>query len=220
MTLYHGSEYIIDKPLLDGGKPYNDYGRGFYCTEHPDMAREWSVTSNHDGYLNIYDFDISGLKVLDLNKYPVMTWLAVLLDNRSFEANAPLAKEAKAYILKEFLIDYSSYNVITGYRADDSYFSFAQDFISGVISYEQLGEAMRLGGLGNQYVLKSQEAFERIKYTGCEKVSKQIWLPKREARDHNARSAYASTDKRFIKGSLYIIKIIEEEIKRDDNRLR
>ena len=220
MTLYHGSEYIIDKPLLDGGKPYNDYGRGFYCTEHPDMAREWSVTSDHDGYLNIYEFDISGLKVLDLNKYPVMTWLAVLLDNRSFETNAPLAKEAKAYILKEFLIDYSSYDVITGYRADDSYFSFAQDFISGIISYEQLGEAMRLGGLGNQIVLKSPKAFEHIRYTGCEKISKQIWLPKRQERDHRARSAYTSTDKRFVKGSLYIIKIIEEEIKKDDNRLR
>ena len=168
MILYHGSEYIIDKPVLGGGRSHNDYGSGFYCTEYPDMAREWSVTSEHNGYLNMYDFDISGLKILDLNKYPVMTWLAVLLDNRTFEMTAPLAREARDYILNEFLVDCSTYDVIIGYRADDSYFSFAQDFISGVISYEQLGEAMRPGDLGNQFVLKSAKAFERIRLAGSE----------------------------------------------------
>ncbi|MCR4792068.1 MAG: DUF3990 domain-containing protein [Lachnospiraceae bacterium] len=220
MILYHGSEFIIDKPLFGSGKPYNDYGRGFYCTEYPDMAREWSVTPFHDGYLNKYELDISELKILNLNRYPVMTWLAVLLANRTFETNAPLAREAKEYILKEFLIDYSAYDCIIGYRADDSYFSFAQDFISGVISYEQLGEAMKLGRMGDQFVLKSEESFNRIRYTGCEKVSKQIWLPKKVERDTGARSAYTKADKRFIKGALYVIRIIEEEIKRDDERIQ
>ena len=220
MILYHGSEYIIDKPVLGGGRSHNDYGSGFYCTEYPDMAREWSVTSEHDGYLNIYDFDISGLKILDLNKYPVMTWLAVLLDNRTFEVTAPLAREAKDYILNEFLVDYSTYDVIIGYRADDSYFSFAQDFISGVISYEQLGEAMRLGDLGNQFVLKSSKAFKRIRFTGSERVSRSDWLVRKETRDRKARAAYASEDKRFVKGALYVVKIIEEEMRKDDNRLR
>ena len=220
MIIYHGSEYIIDKPVLGGGRVHNDYGNGFYCTEHPDMAREWSVTSEHDGYLNTYDFDVSDLKILNLNKYPVMTWLAILLDNRTFEVTAPLAGEAKTYILNEFLIDYSSYDVIIGYRADDSYFSFAQDFISGVISYEQLGEAMMLGELGNQFVLKSAEAFNRIRYTGSEKVSRKSWLPQKESRDRKARADYSSMDKKYIRGSLYVTRIIEEEMKKDDNRLR
>ena len=42
-----------------------------------------------------------------------------------------------------------------GYRADDSYFSFASDFINGAISYRQLCNAMCLGKLGQQFVLKS-----------------------------------------------------------------
>ena len=178
------------------------------------------MTSEHDGYLNMYDFDISGLRILELNKYPVMTWLSVLLDNRTFEVTAPLAREAWDYILNEFLVDYSTYDVIIGYRADDSYFSFAQDFISGVISYEQLGEAMRLGDLGNQFVLKSAKAFERIRFTGSERVSRSDWLVRKETRDRKARAAYASEDKRFVKGALYVVKIIEEEMRKDDNRLR
>ena len=38
-------------------------------------------------------------------------------------------------------------------------FSYARDFISGVISYEQLSKAMRLGKLGEQYCLISKNAF-------------------------------------------------------------
>lgn len=42
------------------------------------------------------------------------------------------------------------------------YFSFAQDFVAGVISLEKLSEAMRLGKLGEQIVLKSPKAFDQI----------------------------------------------------------
>ena len=57
-----------------------------------------------------------------------------------------------------------------GYRADDSYFSFAQDFINGTISYRQLNRAMHLGKLGQQFVLKSKKAFERIAFEGYERT--------------------------------------------------
>ena len=33
MKLYHGSDAEIPRPKLSRGKPRNDYGRGFYCTE-------------------------------------------------------------------------------------------------------------------------------------------------------------------------------------------
>ena len=42
-TLYHGSKDIIEHPRYGAGKPYNDYGRGFYCTESLDLAKEWAV---------------------------------------------------------------------------------------------------------------------------------------------------------------------------------
>lgn len=221
MILYHGSEHIIEKPRYNGGKPNNDYGRGFYCTEYADMAREWSVTREHNGYVNQYELDTEGLKVLNLNDYPVMTWLAVLLENRTFNVGSVLAKEALQYITKEFSVPYQKYDVITGYRADDSYFSFAYDFINGVISYEQLSEAMKLGKLGNQIVLKSKKSFEKIEWVKAEQVSKEMWYPKKEKRDSEARKAYVSEDKmRYVKGALYITKVLDEEIKKDDPRIR
>ena len=49
-TIYHGSDHMIEKPKFGYGKPYNDYGVGFYCTENPNMAKEWGVGIDHNGY--------------------------------------------------------------------------------------------------------------------------------------------------------------------------
>lgn len=78
------------------------------------------------------------------------------LENREFDTSAPLAAEAKEYLMNTFHLDYKSADIIIGYRADDSYFSFASDFINGAISYRQLCNAMRLGKLGQQFVLKAK----------------------------------------------------------------
>ena len=220
MKLYHGSQFIIEKPGYRKGKAHNDYGYGFYCTEYPDLAREWSVDISHDGYINCYELDTTELTMLDLNQYGTLTWLSILLENRIFDLNTPLSREAANYIENEFGIDYSGYDLIKGYRADDCYFSFAYDFINGAISLEQLSEAMHLGELGNQIVLKSRNSFDKIKLISTEEVKKEIWLPKKEARNFKAKKAYHSIDKKYIKGDLYILRILDEEIKRDDARLR
>lgn len=162
--LFHGSPSIIEKPQFGYGKVYNDYGLGFYCTDSLEMAKEWGVAQNRNGYANRYELDCEGLKILDLNgpSFNILHWLAVLLENREFDVPSGLALEAKEYILNTFRVDYQSQDAIIGYRADDSYFSFAQDFINGTISYRQLNNAMHLGKLGQQFVLKSKQAFDRI----------------------------------------------------------
>ena len=222
-TIYHGSKDIIRQPVYGGGKLYNDYGRGFYCTEHADMAKEWAVKWDHDGYANRYELDLEGLRVLNLNDpaYCTLHWLAVLLKHREFDVNAPLALEAKAYLLQHFLLPVEDYDVIIGYRADDSYFSFAQDFISGTISYRQLQNAMRLGKLGEQIVLKSPKAFGQIQFHQSEPALRSQWFAKQQLRDQNARRAYFDVEKnKRQKGDLFITGILDEEMKADDIRLR
>ena len=134
--LFHGSSSIIEKPQYGYGKVYNDYGLGFYCTDSLEMAKEWGVTQNRNGYANRYELDCEGLRILDLNgpSFNILHWLAVLLENREFDVPSGLALEAKEYILNTFRVDYQAQDAIIGYRADDSYFSFAQDFINGTIS--------------------------------------------------------------------------------------
>lgn len=223
IDIYHGSSEIIRNPQFGYGKPYNDYGLGFYCTDILDMAKEWGVGRNQDGYANKYQIDCTGLKILNLNdtKYCIMHWLAILLKNREFDVLSVLGAEAKEYILKHFLIDDSDYDIIIGYRADDSYFSFARDFINGTISYRQLNRAMHLGKLGQQIVLKSEEAFRRIEFTGYEEARADDWYARKELRDKTARREYFDVERnKRMKGDLYIIQIIDEEMKADDARLR
>lgn len=220
--LYHGSKDIIEKPLYGYGKPYNDYGLGFYCTDVQEMAMEWAVAKERDGYANAYELDCEGLSILDLNapQYSILTWLAILLENREFEAGAPLAHEAKEYLLKNFMIDYRSYDAIIGYRADDSYFSFAEDFISGAISYRQLNNAMHLGKLGQQFVLISPKAFDRIRFTGYEIALNSEWYSKKMLRDKAARREYFNVERnRRQRGDMYITTIMDEEMKLYDPRL-
>ena len=42
LILYHGSSEIVQAPVFGKGKSYNDYGRGFYCTEYIELAKEWA----------------------------------------------------------------------------------------------------------------------------------------------------------------------------------
>ena len=221
--LYHGSDHVIERPIFDAGKTYNDYGFGFYCTETLEMAKEWGVSKDKSGYANCYELETEGLSILDLNndRYCILHWLTILLKNREFDILSSLALEAKEYLLKHFLIDYAAYDAMIGYRADNSYFSFAQDFINGTISYRQLGNAMRLGKLGQQFVLKSQFAFDRLSFTGYAVANCDEWYAKKMDRDRSARREYFDEERnRRKRGDIYITQIIDEEMKSDDERLR
>lgn len=222
-TIYHGSEHLIETPVFGLGKRYNDYGLGFYCTEIENMAKEWAVGRRKDGYANKYEIDCSGLEIFNLNEdsYCMLHWLTILLQNREFEISSPLALEAKEYLMNHFRIDYEDADIITGYRADDSYFSFAQDFLNGTISYRQLCNAMKLGNLGQQIVIKSRRAFERLVFCGAEPVFAEEWYTKRSQRDKDARREYLDLERyRRKPGDLYVIQIIDERMEADDVRLR
>ncbi|MDO4960839.1 MAG: DUF3990 domain-containing protein [Eubacteriales bacterium] len=209
--LYHGSEKIIERPQFGLGSIANDYGRGFYLTESPELAGEWACKNNCDGFINAYELDTKGLKICDLNSgdYNILNWLAVLTKYRGYWQKRSIAEEAKDYLQKHFTVDLSVFDIVRGYRADDSYFSFAQDFIMGTISLQQLNAAFQLGKLGEQIVLKSQKAFERISYLGHTEADAAMYYSSKLVRDKKARkdyAAYRAAGKRT--DEIYIIDIL------------
>ena len=221
--IYHGSNHIIQKPIYGGGKRYNDYGQGFYCTDSLEMAKEWGVGKDINGFANKYSIECDGLGILDLNapQFCILNWLTVLLENREFDAGSPLAYQTKEYLLETFRVDYHDCDCMIGYRADDSYFSFAQDFINGTISYRQLNRAMHLGKLEQQFVLKSKKAFDRITFEGYEIAESTVWYIKKMARDQAARREYFDVERnRIERNDLFVTQILSEEMKPDDPRLR
>ena len=222
LTIYHGSPEIIEAPVFGKGKAYNDYGRGFYCTEHLELAKEWACTENTDGYANKYEIDVGELSVLDLSsdEYTILHWLALLMKYRKLRVSTPVMKRGIEWLEEHFLIDLEPYDVVIGYRADDSYFSFARAFVNNEISLTQLSYAMRLGKLGEQFVLKSPAAFEKLQFVSYEVADNTQYYAKRKARDDEARAAFRAELEKDDLNGLYMRDIIREEVKPDDPRLR
>ena len=224
ITVYHGSEFEIRVPEYGKGSAHNDYGRGFYCTETLELAKEWACGKGKDGYANKYRLELEGLNILNLNgpEYSILNWLAVLTKHRTYWQNGSISAEAKAYLQKNFTVDITPYDIIRGYRADDSYFSFAQDFISNAISLKKLREAMHLGKLGEQIVLKSQKAFQQIDFLESENVSAFVYYEKKLERDRTARREYKKTkaaDADMIH-DIYMLDIMREGMTNGDPRLQ
>ena len=223
MIIYHGSEKIIEKPIYGKGNLRNDYGRGFYCTESEELAKEWACSNNKNGFSNKYELDTENLDILYLNSdnYNILNWLAILTKNRTYWENSTISEAAKKYIAENFMVNTEGYDVIIGYRADDSYFSFARDFVSGTISYSQLSEAMKLGELGEQVVLISKKAFENIKFIANSPADVQVYYTRKKERDRLARKKNRETKSmENLKDELFMIDIIREGMKQNDPCLR
>ena len=220
--LYHGSPEIIRVPVFGKGKSYNDYGQGFYCTEHLELAKEWACNENADGYANKYEIDTTGLSILNLSsdEYTTLHWLALLMNNRKFRVTTPVMKRGAVWLKEHFLIDLSPYDAVIGYRADDSYFSFARAFMSNEISLSQLSYAMKLGKLGEQFVLKSPAAFEEIRFVSYEIADNTVYYAKRKARDDEARMTFREELEKDDLDGLYMRDIVRQEVRPDDPRLR
>ena len=222
MELFHGSRKIVRSPKYGTGNPRNDYGLGLYCTTDIDLAKEWACSEEDGGFANRYRIETDGLSHLHLNGegYNILNWLAILLENRTFDLSLPTAVRAKKYIMENYLPDYKRYDIITGYRADDSYFSFSRAFLFNGISLEQLKRAMSLGKLGEQVVIKSRPAFERLLFVEAVPADVSIYHPRRIQRDRSARLAF----NRMLQedsgtNAVYVSDIIKEEWKADDPRL-
>ena len=191
MIIYHGSENIIYNPVFGGGNPGNDYGRGFYCTEDKELSKEWACKKASDGFSNCYELDTKGLSICNLNEdYNILNWHALLTRYRGYWQKKSIAEEAKNFLQTNYLVDISGFDVIRGYRADVSYFSFVQDFIMGTISLQKLSQAMKLGCLNDQIVLKSKKAFEQLSFVSYESAEATVYFPQMSTRDKNARREY------------------------------
>lgn len=220
ITIYHGSKQIVEVPTFGEGRKNNDFGLGFYCTESNDLAKEWAVSSLRDGFSNRYTLDTEYLNILNLNSpdYTILNWMAVLVEHRLFSIKTPVARRAKRYLIDNFGVNANAYDLIIGYRADDSYFDYAEAFLNNTITVEQLSRAMRLGKLGEQIVIKSRFAFSKLKFEGFEVAEKGTYYVLRKARDDAASQMYLDIQEEDSDGP-YIQDIMRGGVTNDDPRI-
>lgn len=192
MILYHGSTDIIKVPSLEKGRKNNDFGQGFYCTSCVDSAGEWACSKGTDGFVNIYEFDATGLTTLDLNAPPYnpLTWLAILAHHRTCWINGDISERTKNCLETNFLVPTDSFDVVRGFRADNSYFTFAKDFIANKISLPLLEKVLYLGALGEQIVLRTERALSQLKFKGSIPATPEIYTKQARLRNREVQGMY------------------------------
>lgn len=116
VTLYHGSQEIIELPEIRITRFHKDFYFGFYCTLLYEQAKRWAVRFRENGIINEYIYKPdSSLKVL---RFQEMTeeWLDFIVSCR--------------------LGNPHSYDIVEGPMANDTIFNYVQNYTDGKISRE------------------------------------------------------------------------------------
>ena len=163
IILYHGSPNKVVVPQFGFGEGKHDYGKGFYLTENIELAKEWAVCrpDEMNGWVHKYELETDDLRILDFQEHNILSWLAELMKHRDASDSRRYKVLSKKFI-DEYGIDTSEYVVITGWRANASYFYIAKEFVRDNIDIEILEELLSLGGLGIQYCIKSELAYSKL----------------------------------------------------------
>lgn len=127
MPLFHGSPQIVAHPFYGGGRPYNDYGRGFIAPSISNWRASGAPKKATTATLTSIASMAAALRFLNspLRNYSTLHWLALLLEHRKIDLRTPVAQAGSEFLRAHYLLDAESFDVIVGHRADDSYFTFA-----------------------------------------------------------------------------------------------
>ena len=172
ITIFHGSLSEELAPGYGMGKPYHDYGNGFYTTEDKELASEWAVSlsTGENGYCHAYSLDITKLSILNIDTAEdILSWMAILMRHRPGTDSRRWDLIQQRFIEK-YYIDVDSYDAIIGYRANDSYLAIAKQFARGEVGVSILGRLLKLGSLGVQVCIKSRLAVTWLRYLEISEV--------------------------------------------------
>ena len=160
IILYHGTVDSTVSPSYGLGNDKHDYGRGFYLTEDPTLAREWAVCrpNEENGWVHMFELDTTGLHILDFQHMDTLCWLAELMKHRD-AADSKRYRMLATQFIEKYGVDTSDCDVIRGWRANASFFYIAREVVRDNIDVEILEELLSLGGLGIQYCIKSAKAY-------------------------------------------------------------
>ena len=149
ITVYHGTDTVIENPELGHSEKATDFGSGFYLTEDPDMAKKWAA-NNTPPIVNHYTLDLTGLKICHLKLDKV--WLHYIAKNRGS--------------LPRTIFNDEKYDVIIGPTADNRIGTVLKDYLRGKLSVDEALMYINGRNLSEQILLQTQKALNQVTFLG------------------------------------------------------
>jgi hypothetical protein len=160
MTLYHGSDQIINTPELRSSTRTLDFGAGFYTTTNKEQAVNFAVKvytrsireGNTPGgkFISVYEADCENMKQkLDILHFKSAdeAWLDFVMANRRNTYNG------------------KKFDVIYGPVANDTIYRTIIAFENGVLSTEETIARLKVRQLFDQMTFASEYSLSFLKYT-------------------------------------------------------
>lgn len=150
MKLYHGSTFIVDKPLVSYGCDNLDFGKGFYTTSMQGQAEKWIqrfISLGKKGIISIYNFDGTDIqKKYRYKKFPEYNeeWLDFVLASRDGS--------------KEYL----NYDIIEGGIANDKVFNTVELYFTGLIDKSKALQRLKFEQPNNQICFINQQVLDTV----------------------------------------------------------
>ncbi len=177
MRLYHTGTVVIQSPDIYRGRVNADFGRGFYLTPDQEFTYRWA---GRNAVINVYDLDISGLKVHRFSRDP--DWFEYIFSNR----------RAK---------DTLEADIVIGPIANDTIYDTMGILTSGYLSPEEALKLLMIGPEYTQVVVKSEKAVRQLQWVGTESApdpDRCAALLREEQKDYQSKLARAlSEDESF-----------------------
>ncbi len=152
MILFHGSNVVVDSPLVNIGRKELDFGPGFYLTKIREQAERWAhrvcvVRRSSTPLLSRYVFDDVALpntiKRLSLPYYN-KEWLDFIVASRRGEA------------------PWRDYDIVEGSVANDQVIDTVEDYFSGRITAEQAIGQLQFAQPTHQICISNQDIVDRF----------------------------------------------------------
>lgn len=157
MILYHGSNIVVDHPSITKGKPFKDFGQGFYLSDTKEQAMEMAlrvverVGAKQSPVVSSFEFDESvmtdgSLKVKCFESY-TEEWAEFVLRNRDRKTLQP----------------YHDYDIVYGPIADDGVVRQMRRYEMGDITLKELMRELQYPPMITfQYFFGSEKALEKL----------------------------------------------------------
>jgi len=144
ITLYHGTNAVVQRPEIRVAGYNKDFGFGFYCTRFERQAQRWALTK--PGRHIVCRYSYTPDNSLRLKTFDEMTdgWLDFVAACRHGISHP--------------------FDIVEGPMADDEVWDYVEDFLSGRISREAFWALARFKHPTHQILFCTDSALQTVTF--------------------------------------------------------